>query len=426
MIQFSIFVALFILIALCFLLIPLWLKPQIAPQNDTEINIQLAQKKLQAFETDFANGMLTLAQFEPLKDELMLNLHQDLSQVSPSPTESKQADISGRWLAIPLGLAVPLLALAVYSIKGDLRAFDGVMQGEMPVLDGVTTKNGMPAKPTAADINGMVEKLAQKMKDNPSDPQGWIMLARSYKVLKRYSEAVEALRKARSIVGDEPENLLQLADVIAMERGGSLLGEPTELVEKALELDKDNDMGLWLYGLANAEDGKFNEAIGYWQTLQTHYKPQEADYLEVQKLIDQAREALGQTVETMPQIKSEMNAVTGGKSIRVSVTLDDKFKATADLEDFVFIYAQPAQGGKMPLAVVKKQVKDLPLEVTLDDSMAMMPNMTISSVANVQLSARISHSGNASPQKGEPIGKKQVSTLVDSDVVNLVIGDVVP
>lgn len=111
----------------------------------------------------------------------------------------------------------------------------------------------------------MVEKLAQKMKENPSDSEGWIMLARSYKVLKRYPEAVEALRKARNLMGEQAEILLQLTDVIAMEKGGTLLGEPTELVATALEIDPNNEMALWLFGLANAENSKFNEAIGYWQ-----------------------------------------------------------------------------------------------------------------------------------------------------------------
>jgi len=409
MIQFGIFVALFIAIALCFVLVPLWLKPKVVSHDDSQTNIQLAQQKLQNLETDLKNGVITQAQYEPLKNELMLNLQRDLKQVSQS---SKVAESNGRWIAIPLGIFIPLFALALYSVKGDLRAFDEV-----------AIKGEMPAQPTSADINGMVEKLAKRMKDDPSDSQGWIMLARSYKVLKRYPEAVEAMRKAQAIIGDEPETLLQLADVIAMQNGGTLKGEPTTLIAKALEHDANNDMGLWLNGLANAEVGKFNDAIVSWQKFQSHYKPEDADFQEVQGLINQAQEALGQKVEPKSEVKT---AATSGVSIRVSVVLDDKFKAAANPEDTVFIYAQPAQGGKMPLAVVKKQVKDLPLEVTLDDSMAMMPAMTISSVANVQLSARISHSGNAIAQSGEPIGKKQVSTVIDNGVVSLVIGETVP
>ncbi|GDX85300.1 c-type cytochrome biogenesis protein CcmI [Methylococcaceae bacterium] len=407
MIQFGIFVALLIAIALCFLLIPLWLKPKIVSSDDSEINIELAQKKLQTLKNDLANGGITEAQYESLKSELMLNLHRDL-KITPASL-SKMGESNGRWMAIPLGVFVPLLALAIYSVKGDFRAFDdAAIKGEMP------TKN-------VADINGMVEKLAQKMKENPSDSEGWIMLARSYKVLKRYPEAVEALRKARNLMGEQAEILLQLTDVIAMEKGGTLLGEPTELVATALEIDPNNEMALWLFGLANAENSKFNEAIGYWQKLQTHYQPQDADYLEVQKLIDQAREALGQQAAPI----AEKKATSNHKGIHLMVSLDEKFKAAVNAEDVVFIYAQPAQGGKMPLAVLKKQVKDLPLDVTLDDSMAMMPAMTISSVKNVQVSARVSHTGNAIAQSGEPIGKMPLSTTVDNGLVKLNINDIV-
>ncbi|MEY2666281.1 MAG: hypothetical protein RLZZ384_452 [Pseudomonadota bacterium] len=408
MIQFGIFVALLIAIALCFLLIPLWLKVKHVSQNDESINILLAQNRMQALNDELESGIITQTQFDALQNELMLHLHQDLS----NSHEHVIDDNKGRWLALPMAIFVPLLALALYSIKGDLRAFDAP----------TATAAGTPK--TAADINAMVEKLAQKMAQDPQDPQGWIMLARSYKVLKRYPDAVSALRKACALLGDEPQTLLQLADVIAMQNGGSLLGEPTELVAKALALDANNDMGLWLYGLANAEDGKFNEAIGYWKKLQTHYKPNDADFAEVQKLIDQAKEALGEKVDTVKETASP--AATSGKALHLAVSLDDKFKSIVNADDYVFIYAQPAQGGRMPLAVVKKQVKELPINITLDDSMAMMPNMTISSVANVQVSARVSKSGNASPQSGEPIGKKQVSTLIDSGVISLVINETVP
>jgi cytochrome c-type biogenesis protein CcmH len=407
MIQFGIFVALLIAIALCFLLIPLWLKAKPIAQNDESINILLAQNKMQVLNDELANGIITQIQFDALQNELMLHLHQDLVSSSAHSID----DTKGRWLALPIAIFVPLLALAIYSVKGDLRAFD----------TSTVTAAGTPK--TAADINAMVEKLAQKMAQNPQDPQGWIMLARSYKVLKRYPDAVSALRKARALLGDEPQTLLQLADVIAMQHGGSLLGEPTELVANALALDANNDMGLWLYGLANAEEGKFGEAIDNWKKLQTHYKTNDADYTEVQKLIDQAKEALGEKVESAKDETTPSSS--SGKSLHLAVALDDKFKSAVSAEDYVFIYAQPAQGGKMPLAVVKKQVKDLPIDITLDDSMAMMPNMTISSVANVQVSARVSKSGNASPQSGEPIGKKQVSTLIDSGLINLVISETV-
>lgn len=114
MIQFGIFVALLIAIALCFLLIPLWLKPKIVSSDDSEINIELAQK-IANIKNDLANGGITEAQYESLKSELMLNLHRDL-KITPASL-SKMGESNGRWMAIPLGVFVPLLALAIYSVK---------------------------------------------------------------------------------------------------------------------------------------------------------------------------------------------------------------------------------------------------------------------------------------------------------------------
>lgn len=276
MISFGIFAALLIAIALCFVLIPLWMKPKIVSNDDSEINIELAQKKLYALEMDLENKVISQAQYDLLKNELMLNLHRDLKQSNTViPHENK-----GRWLAIPLSVFILLLAVAIYSIKGDLRVFDVN-----------TPQTQIKGKPTAADISAMVEKLAQKMKTHPNDVEGWMMLARSYKTMERYAEAVDAWQKVRALKGDVPDVLVQLADAVAM-KNGTLLGEPTELVAKALNVDANNEMGLWLYGLANAENKKFTEAIVFWKKLQTHYPPENEDFKSVQQLIDQANEAL--------------------------------------------------------------------------------------------------------------------------------------
>jgi cytochrome c-type biogenesis protein CcmH len=405
MMQFGFYVALFIGIALCFLLIPLWIHPQNITQNDTQITLTVAQKKFKQLEIDLSNNVLSQAQFEALKEELLSDLHQDLNQTTPLTFDRTK----GRWLALPLGLMLPLLALTMYSLIGDMRVFS---ENSVP-----PTANLTPSK-TTADINAMVEKLAQRMRDKPDDTQGWVMLGRSYKVLKRYPEAVSAFRQANTLKSADPEILLQLADVVAMANSGSLKGEPTRLIEDALSLEPNNDMGLWLYGLAKAEDNQFDQAIHYWQMLQSHYTPQDQDYKDVQDLIDQAKDAISQTTP---------NVAIPSKTIKVVVSLDEKFKTRVNDEDVVFIYAQPMHGG-MPLAVVKKQVKDLPVNVILDDSMSMISTMTLSSVEQLLISARVSQTGSALPQSGELVGRVSLSTSTQhqTETVNIVINDIVP
>jgi cytochrome c-type biogenesis protein CcmH len=83
------------------------------------------------------------------------------------------------------------------------------------------------------------------------------------------------------------------------------------------------------------------------------------------------------------------------------VTLTAAAKADAGPDATVFIFARAPTGSRMPLAILRKKVSDLPLEFKLDDSMAMSPAARLSSVGQVVVGARVSKSGNAMPQAGD-------------------------
>jgi cytochrome c-type biogenesis protein CcmH len=90
-------------------------------------------------------------------------------------------------------------------------------------------------------------------------------------------------------------------------------------------------------------------------------------------------------------------------------------------EDTVFIYAQAHSGPKMPLAIIRKQVKDLPLTVSLSDADAMMPAMKLSTFKAARLLARISNSGNAMPQPGDLIGTIEQVDIAASETHKITI-----
>ena len=83
------------------------------------------------------------------------------------------------------------------------------------------------------------------------------------------------------------------------------------------------------------------------------------------------------------------------------MTLSKALTAKAQPDDTLYVFARPAEGSRMPLAVLRKQVRDLPLTFTLDDSMAMSPAARLSSTPRVIVGARISKSGSAVPQPGD-------------------------
>ncbi|QKK11208.1 MAG: tetratricopeptide repeat protein [Pseudomonadota bacterium] len=112
----------------------------------------------------------------------------------------------------------------------------------------------------------MVTRLAERMEKNPDDPTGWVMLGRSYLVMERYAEAVQAYAKAYALASDQPELLADYAEALSMAAGASMAGRPVELIREALRLDPENTKALWLAGIA-AYQGERASAVAVWRRL---------------------------------------------------------------------------------------------------------------------------------------------------------------
>lgn len=410
MFEFALYALILLLVALGFVIVPLMLAKTVVRETDDAANIELARTKLRELRSELGSGNLTQAQFATAKRELEVGLYHDLNDGAQTSAIESQ----GRWLAFPLAFAVPVLALLLYAQLGDFRAFESAMP-----------QSSQQQRPSEDQINAMVEGLAKRLQQAPDDFQGWLMLGRSYKAMKRYPDAAHALKQALGLQPDNADLMLQLADTLAMINGGSLQGEPTKYIEQAVSLKPDSEMGLWLSGLSKAEQGQLQAAIAIWRQLQQHYQPGSADFNEVQELIDTALSRAGQS-EAAGSSSSQNGAPSPSttKALVVRVEIADGIKASVSPDDSVMIYAQATNGPKMPLAVVKHPARELPLQITLDDSLAMMPNMKLSTVDDIVVTARITRSGGAMPQSGEPIGKVNVGK--QREPVKIMIGDRVP
>ena len=235
-----------------------------------------------------------------------------------------------------------------------------------------------------------------------------MMLGRSYKHLQQFKLAVNAYENAYALLGDEPEVMLHYADALAMANRGKLAGKAADLVFKALAKEPDNVMGLWLGGMAKAEFGEFEAAMQIFRKLETIVPQDSEAFKQLQTLIASVQtQAPGLKVPA-----AKVSKVAALVSINVQVSLADTIKAKVNQGDTVFIYAKALTGPPMPLAIVRKTVADLPLTVTLDDSMAMMPSMKLSNFKQVTVMARISKSGTAMQQKGDFIGTVKSKELI--------------
>ena len=244
------------------------------------------------------------------------------------------------------------------------------------------------------------------------------MLGRSYKFQEQYPKAVDAFANAYRLLGDQAEVMLLYADALAYANDKNLRGKPTELVFKALALEPDNMNALWLGGMAKAQQDDPASAIKLWKKLTALLPPGSDSKKEIQDLLAKIESESPQAAD---QSEATQQANVPGVTIDVQVSLAPELQKSASPADIVFIYAQALSGPKMPLAIVRKQVSDLPLTVSLDDTMAMMPNMKLSNFPNVKLLARISKSGNAMSQPGDLIGVIDQVALSDKGNHKIII-----
>ena len=401
--------AVMVMVALSFVLPPLLRQRTASAVTQDDLNTKVIKEQLAELEADLMAGKLDKAQFDAARQDLERELLYDLASTGDVQTASPEH--GGRWLTLLLIPAIPLCAVLLYQLMGSVELIDRVQQAQ--------TSPSQPAQSQpVASIEEMVSLLAARLQQQPDDVKGWVMLARSYSIMKRYSEATAAYKNVLRLGGEDAGLLTDYTDAMVMANGGIFTDESGALLTRALELDPGNVKGLWLAGHWKNQSGAQAEALDYWQQAALKLPPGSEDAAVIAQQINEVQKQLGITTEPAPApAVTTATDSDHGASLSVHVALAPDFAAVAAAEDTVFIYARATQGSRMPLAIVRKQVKDLPVTVTLDDTMAMTPQMVLSKFDQVTVGARVSKSGGAMPQSGDLQGMvTPVDTQTDTEI----------
>ncbi|MDH5424924.1 MAG: c-type cytochrome biogenesis protein CcmI [Gammaproteobacteria bacterium] len=392
MLMFWFVIVLMLLLAAGFILPALLGKTYLRNADRNELNIAIAKERLLELEQEFNNGLIDEELYQQQKTECQKSLVTDVTE-SGIALDDKTASKTQIILAL---IIIPLITIPMYFSLGTPSVFDDPNNPGSASADS-HEKQGMVSMEEA------LNNLARRLEQDPTNIKGWQMLARSYMSVKRYDMAADSYGKLYQLVGDKPAVMLAYADALSMSRGGKITGQPFALIKKALQLSPDSITALWLTGLGYSEAGQYDTAIQYWQQLVPLLQADEASRNQVLSLITQAEQKLGHAANVNNAVSKEVGTdpVNGAASIIVTVSLAEKFQSMVSPDDVVFIFAKASQGPPMPLAAVRKRISDLPITVTLDDSMAMMPQMKLSSFAEVSVGARISKSGSAIGQSGD-------------------------
>ena len=397
MLAFWIVAAVLIAVALVFLLVPLLRVRPPHGLSAREANLAVLRGQRGELDADVAHGVLAGDARDEALAELVARAGEDLA----GPPEAPAPLARRPWiLASSLAILLPASAVAIYLAVGTPAAVAPRTAAQAPFSD--------------RQIEAMVESLAKKVRDRPNDRDGWMLLSRSLNALGRYAEAVDAYRHLASLVPNDPDVLADYADALAMTQGSKLAGEPAQLVAQALAIDPNHPKSLALAGTAAMNSGEYRLASAYWTRLAEHLPPDSDDARQVRAILADIAARATSSAKPSPlasAAKPEVPAgstkspkAAGGASVTGRVSIDPALKSKVVASDTLFIFARSEGGPRMPLAVIRAPATELPRAFALDDSMAMAPNMALSSAKSVRIEARVSKSGNAIGQPGDLVG----------------------
>lgn len=432
------------LLALLFVIPPL-LSRQMSPARpgQDQLNLEVFHEQIRELDADLQTGNLDMTKYQDARRDLERELLHDIAGEGAAAGAVSPA--KSPLTALILALALPAFAIGLYLAIGDTSI--------IPRLEMAASTLPASGHPDAGgqqtlSLDQMAQRLADRLEQNPEQLEGWVMLGRTYLALDKPDQGVKAFETALKLAPQDAGIMISLAQAIAAAAGGQLSGRPAELITAALAIDPQDATGRWLDGLLAYQEKDFGRAVATWEALVKDLDASSEDAEQLRQFIADARQegglapadagagqaadkpappATSEAASTSPPSPSQTkDAAASGSSLEVEVSLAQALKDRADGNHDLFVYAKAATGPAMPLAAKRLRVADLPLRVTLDDSLALTPEMSLSKFPQVIVGARISASGQAMPQNGDLEGETAPFAPTDTASVKVLIDRVRP
>ena len=392
---FWVLASLMMALALAFVLVPLLRPSRGRSPSALDANLEVLRGQRREIDADVANGILAASAREESLAELVDRARDDLAaRGEPAPGAAARP-----WATVAIvAVSLPAIAFGTYFALGAPAAIEPRVAARGGEVD-------------ERQIVAMVESLALKVRERPNDAQGWALLARSMGALGRFKESADAYEQLSRLAPKDAQVLADYADALGMAQGGTLVGKPLELARTALAIDAKHKKALALAGTASLDARDFPAALGYWQALAGEVAPGSDDQRQVRAIIDEVRAKAAAAGKPLPASSALAEAhvpAPAAQSVSGRVSVAASVAPGVEANDTVFIFARAEGASRMPLAVVRAKARELPLTFTLDDSMAMTPAAKLSGAQALRVEARISRTGNATPQAGDLVGASAV------------------
>ncbi len=380
MTQFWIYSVLLLIVALLLLLVPvLRVRKDQAEEDRTALNIALYEEHIAELEAQHASGALSAEQLLEGRMEADRELLDDTDVGRP-----KQSANLGSTLPLIAALLVPIAGLGLYFYWG--------------ASDKVALTISLKEQPKTAEE--MISRLEDTVRLQPQSVDAWYFLARTYMSEQRTKEAADAYERTVDLVGRQPDLLGQWAQALYFANGSQWSAELQDLVDEALRQDPNEATSLGLVGIAAFESQRYQDAINAWGQLLKGIDPQDPSYEAIQMGIERARTAQRDHPQAAAETtQAETPAADPANSddyqVFIDVSISDELAQQVSATDTVYVFARAANGSPMPLAAKRLTVAELPARIVLNDADSLLPQLKLSSVAQLKLQASISNTDNA-------------------------------
>ena len=378
---------------------PLLSRAGTSPAARRAANVAAYETRLAEIAAETTAGLITEAEATALKQELAVRLLTDAGAASPAPGAVAPPRMVFTGLFAFVCAAV---AAGWYWQAGTWRTAAQVAAAP-PAAAASPTVAAVEAPTGAPDVDQMVAQLEKKLAAEPANAEGWAMLGRSYTVMQRYRESAEAFAKANALTGADanPEWLTGEGEALGLARERDLLGRPAQLFEAALKIDPGYNKALWYGALAAEQGGDAALAKARYTTLLKGELPDEIRTAVQAKLGGVEGAAPPAAVAAAEPETPAQPVAAGAISLPVTVQIAPALAAQVPANAVLFVFAKAASGPPMPLAVQRLPAAKLPLSLTLDDSMGMLPSLKLSQFDRWVITARYSGSGTVTAASGD-------------------------
>ena len=401
-------------IALCVAAVFLWVllreRKPLTQASQANANAKVYRDQILDLDREHDSGHISDEEWRQSRDELSMRLLEDTSAADDPVAKTEKPAV---WTAVVLAVALPISAMGFYMWVGQPEA-----------LNPMALKS--PEQVDQKDLAKLAETLADKLQSQPENLQGWVMLGRTYRTLENFDASLKAYDTALKLSADDDLQLERI-EVMAMQRQGNFDGEPWRVIREILQKDPQHFGALLTAGSASYAEGKYADALKYWEQARKPLEANHPDLAGLENAIATVRDKMGLPAKAA-STGSSGSSGPAASALNVSgqISLSAALKAKASPNDAVFVYATPANGDRMPLAIMKTTVSQLPLNFTLDDSTAMTPERKLSTAGEVLIKVRVSKSGNAMPQSGDLTGASDGPVKVGTKGLKIEIKDQMP